>query len=60
MFTGVCTRTYDEFEKTMIQQRFAFVSLPLIGSDEPSMVPGQYGSGAIGKVQFQSDAVAWI
>lgn len=60
MFTGVCTRTYDEFEKTMIQQSFAFVSLPLIGSDEPSMVPGQYGSGAIGKVQFQSDAVAWI
>lgn len=44
----------------MIQQSFAFVSLPLFGSDEPSMVPGQYGSGAIGKVQFQSDAVAWI
>ena len=60
MFTGVFTRTYDEFEKTMIQQSFAFVSLPLIGSDEPSMVPGQYGLGAIGKVQFQSDAVAWI
>ena len=60
MFTGVFTRSYDEFEKTMIQQSFAFVSLPVIGSDEPSLVPGQYGSGAIGKVQFQSDAVAWI
>lgn len=60
MFTGVLTRTYDEFEKTMIQQSFAFVSLPLIGSDEPSTVRGQYGSGAMGKVQFQSDAVAWI
>ena len=60
MFTGVFTRTYDEFVKTMIQQSFAFVPLPVIGPDEPSMVPGQYGSGAIGKVQFQSDAVAWI
>ena len=44
----------------MIRQSFAFVTLPIIGSNLPSNAPGEYGTGSMGKVQFQSDAVAWI
>lgn len=44
----------------MIRQSFAFVALPTIGSNLPSNAPGEYGTGSMGKVQFQSDAVAWI
>ena len=44
----------------MIRQSFAFVSIPPIGTDEPCNNPGQYGVGSMGKVQFQSSAVAWI
>ena len=54
------TSTYQEFSQTMIRQSFAFVTLPIVGSDEPCNAPGRYGTGSIGKVQFQSHAVAWI
>lgn len=60
MYTRVFARTYDEFKKTMIQQSFVFVPLPVIGTDEPSMALGKYGSGAMGKIQFQSEAVEWM
>ena len=60
LYTGVLARTYYAFEGTMLQQSFAFVTLPSIGSDDPSMVPGRYGLGAMGKVQFQSQVVGWI
>ena len=52
--------TYLDFEKTMIHQSFAFVSIPLIGTEEPYNNPGEYGTGSMGKIQFQSSAVAWI
>ena len=52
--------TYQEFSKAMIRQGFAFVTLPTIGANLPSNAPGEYGTGPMGKLQFQSDAVAWI
>lgn len=59
-YKRVLASTYDDFERHMTEQSFAFVQLSPIGSDEPSMAPGQYGLGAIGKIQFESHTVAWI
>lgn len=53
-------RTYLDFRNTMTRQSFAFVSIPPIGTDEPCNLPGQYGVGSMGKVQFQSSVVTWI
>lgn len=61
MYTKDLAKTYEEFEKTMIQQSFAFVQLPCtIGTDVPSTVRGQYGSGAMGTIQFRSHLIQWI
>lgn len=60
VYTRELAGSYDDFVKTMIQQSFAFVSVPIIGSDEPGTLPGQYGVGSMGKVQFQSEPITWI
>ena len=52
--------TYTDFEQCMILQGFAFVDVPPLGENGPSNLPGQYGSGAVGTIQFQSTCVTWI
>ena len=52
--------TYTDFEQCMISQGFAFVDVPPLGENGPSNLPGQYGSGVAGTIQFQSTCVTWI
>ena len=51
---------YTDFEQCMISQGFAFVDVPPLGENNPSNLPGQYGSGVMGTIQFQSTCVTWI
>ena len=52
--------TYTDFEQCMISQGFAFVDVPSLGENGLSNLPGQYGSGVVGTIQFQSTCVTWI